>query len=170
MRNIILATLLIVSVSVVMLGGCKSKKPPAEPTEEPQATAPAVPQAQPIPQPEGNPQAERAAVESAKAWLDLIDGEKYAQAWQEAASYVRNLVPEDNWQRSLQGVRQPLGKLVSRELKATRYTTSAPGAPDGQYVIIQYDTSFENKNSAVETVTPMLDNDGKWRVSGYYIK
>jgi ribosomal protein S17E len=37
-------------------------------------------------------------------------------------------------------------------------------------VIIQYDSSFENKKSAVETVTPMLDKDGKWRVSGYYIK
>jgi len=60
--------------------------------------------------------------------------------------------------------------LVSRELKSTRYTTSAPGAPDGQYVIIQYNTTFEKKMSAVETVTPMLDQDGKWRVSGYYIK
>lgn len=48
--------------------------------------------------------------------------------------------------------------------------TSLPGAPDGKYVVIQYDTSFENKKAAVETVTPMLDKDGKWRVSGYYIK
>jgi len=42
--------------------------------------------------------------------------------------------------------------------------------PDGEYVVIQYDSSFEHKQSAVETVTPMLDKDGKWRVSGYYIK
>lgn len=27
-----------------------------------------------------------------------------------------------------------------------------------------------NKKSAIETVTPMMDKDGKWRVSGYYIK
>ncbi len=45
-----------------------------------------------------------------------------------------------------------------------------PGAPDGEYVVIQYDSSFEHKQAAVETVTPMLDKDGKWRVSGYYIK
>ena len=32
------------------------------------------------------------------------------------------------------------------------------------------DTSFQNKKSAVETITPMKENDGKWRVSGYYIK
>ena len=30
--------------------------------------------------------------------------------------------------------------------------------------------AFENKASAVETVTPMLDTDGIWRISGYYIK
>ena len=47
---------------------------------------------------------------------------------------------------------------------------SLPGAPDGEYVVIQYATTFENKKSAIETITPMLDGDGKWRVSGYYIK
>jgi hypothetical protein len=44
------------------------------------------------------------------------------------------------------------------------------GPPDGEYVVIQFETSFENKKSAIETVTPMLDQDGKWRVSGYFIK
>jgi len=29
---------------------------------------------------------------------------------------------------------------------------------------------LENKTSTVETITPMLDKDGQWRVSGYYIK
>ncbi len=48
--------------------------------------------------------------------------------------------------------------------------TSLPGAPDGEYVVIQIQTSFENKKSAVETITPMLDKDGRWRVSGYQIR
>ena len=48
--------------------------------------------------------------------------------------------------------------------------TSLPGAPDGQYVVIQFKSSFTNKKTTIETVTPMLDKDGKWRVSGYYIK
>jgi hypothetical protein len=70
----------------------------------------------------------------------------------------------------MQAVRKPLGKLVSRKVKSTSYKTFFPGAPDGQYVVIEFETSFENKKSAIETVTPMMDNDGKWRVSGYYIK
>jgi hypothetical protein len=119
---------------------------------------------------ESNTEAEETALEIAGAWLQLIDGGKYSQSWEESAEYVKALVNRGNFQKSLQGVRQPLGKIVSRELKSTRYTTSAPGAPDGQYVIIQYNTSFENKKSAVETITPMLDKDGKWKVSGYYIR
>jgi Protein of unknown function (DUF4019) len=67
-------------------------------------------------------------------------------------------------------VRDPLGKVLSRTLKSATYTTSLPGAPDGEYVVIQYDTSFEHKKSAVETITPMLDKDDHWRVSGYFIK
>ncbi len=62
------------------------------------------------------------------------------------------------------------GYLHYRKVRNQTYTTSVPGAPDGEYVVIQFDTSFQNKKSAIETVTPMLDKDGKWRVSGYYIK
>jgi hypothetical protein len=55
-------------------------------------------------------------------------------------------------------------------LLSATYTTQLPGAPDGEYVVLQYDTSFEHKKTAIETVTPVMDKDGKWRVSGYYIK
>lgn len=53
---------------------------------------------------------------------------------------------------------------------AAKYMTSLPGAPDGEYVVIQYKSSFENKKAAVETVTPMRDKYGAWRISGYFIK
>jgi hypothetical protein len=70
----------------------------------------------------------------------------------------------------MQNFRQPLGKVKSRQLMSRKYTKTLPGAPDGEYVVIQYKSSFENKKVAIETVTPMLDKDGNWRVSGYYIK
>ena len=55
-------------------------------------------------------------------------------------------------------------------MKSAETKTSLPGAPDGKYVIIQFDTSFEHKKSTVETVTPMQEADGSWKVSGYFIK
>ena len=110
------------------------------------------------------------AVEAAKTWLALIDEEKYGESWETAAVYFKNATTKEKWEQMLTAVREPLGKLVSRELKSKIYKKSLPGAPDSEYVVIQFTTSFENKKSGIETVTPMLDRDGKWRVSGYYIK
>jgi hypothetical protein len=45
-----------------------------------------------------------------------------------------------------------------------------PGAPDGKYWTIQFDTSFAAKAEAVETVTFMLEKDGSWRAAGYFIR
>jgi hypothetical protein len=115
-------------------------------------------------------QAEEKAVRAAETWLALVDDGRYSQSWDTAALLFRSAVTKEQWERALNAVRKPLGSLITRKLMSRRYATSLPGAPDGQYVVIQYETSFEKKQAAVETVTPMLDEDGKWRVSGYYIK
>jgi len=70
----------------------------------------------------------------------------------------------------MQSVRKPIGKNISRKLQSKLYLTSLPGGPDGEYVVIKFDSSFEYKKNALETVTPMLDKDGKWRISGYFMK
>lgn len=113
---------------------------------------------------------EAAALSAAEKWLALVDSQKYAESWKEAATLFRNAVQPKQWEHSMNAVRKPLGQLVSRKVKTKMYTSSLPGAPDGEYVVIQFDSSFKNKNTAVETVTPMMDTDGGWRVSGYYIK
>jgi uncharacterized lipoprotein NlpE involved in copper resistance len=118
---------------------------------------------------EKNPEAEEAALESAQNWLVLLDNGQYAESWVEAAEYFKAAIAQDAWEQSARAVREPLGKMVSRELKSKQYMTSVPGGPDGHYVILQFNTTFENKQSAIETVTPMLDKDDTWRVSGYYI-
>ena len=113
---------------------------------------------------------EEAAVQAATAWLALVDDGQFGESWETAAQYFKNAITKEKWEQTLTAVRNPLGQIVSRDLSSTTYMTSIPGAPDGEYVVIQFDTSFENKKSSVETITPMLDKDGAWRVSGYYIK
>ena len=113
---------------------------------------------------------EKAAVVIAQKWLTIVDEEKYAESWKETAAYFKNAVTMEQWEQSLQAHRKPYGKLISRQEKSASYTTTLPGAPDGQYVVIEFESSFENKKYSVETVTPMMDKDGVWRVSGYFIK
>lgn len=123
-----------------------------------------------IPAVAGSPEKEKAAVASAEKWLGLIDAAKYQESWKEAAGLFRNAISPEQWEQSLRAVRTPLGKLKTRNLKTKTYRTSLPGAPDGEYVVMEFETAFAHKKSAIETVTPMMDKDGTWRVSGYYIR
>jgi hypothetical protein len=110
------------------------------------------------------------AVEVAEKWLELVDAGKYGESWRTAASLFRGAVTESQWQAALEGSRTPLGAIKSRRVKSATFATELPGAPDGEYVVIQFEASFESRASAIETVTPMKDKDGEWRVSGYFIR
>ncbi len=113
---------------------------------------------------------EDAAQAKAEAWLKLVDEGKYDASWDQSAGFFKRAVTRDQWRQAASAAREPLGKVRSRALKSRQHATTLPGAPDGSYVVIQYDTTFENKAAAVETITPMLDADGAWRVSGYYVR
>jgi hypothetical protein len=110
------------------------------------------------------------AIESAEKWLAIVDEGKYEKSWEETASIFKNAVPVDQWMDLVSSVRPPLGKILSRVIADTTYKNSIPSAPDGEYVLILFKTKFENKDDAIETVTPTKDKDGTWRVSGYYVK
>lgn len=113
---------------------------------------------------------EDAAVASAQLWLSTIDKEQYADSWRNAAEFFKRAVTKEKWEQSMLSFRKPLGGLVSRKVRSAELRTSLPGAPDGKYVVITLETSFENKRAAIETITPMLEKDGMWRVAGYFIR
>ena len=112
----------------------------------------------------------KTAIKVAEAWLKLIDEKKYGESYEQAAILFKTTVTKENWEQSLNGILPTFGKKISRMLLSATYKTSLPGAPDGEYFVITYMTSFEKKEDSLETVAPMKDYDGVWRVSGYYIK
>ena len=112
----------------------------------------------------------KAAQTSVGAWLSLIDNERYAASWDAAATLFRNAVTQEKWQAAVQAARSPLGQMKSRTLKSATSTTTLPGAPDGEYVVFQFNTTFEQKPAAIETVTVIREKDGTWHVGGYFIK
>ena len=110
------------------------------------------------------------AIVAAQNWLSMVDSGQYSESWQASSEIFRNAITQDQWAKTMAGLRMPLGNLLSRELSSKKYHTTLPGAPDGEYVVIVFKTSFTNKKSGYETITPMKEKDGKWRVSGYYLK
>ena len=113
--------------------------------------------------------AEEAATAAARGWLDLVDHGCYAAGWDAAAPAFRKMMTPDQWNRAVLSVRAPLGGCLSRTLKSHELVDSFPGGPSGPYVVLRFESDFENKRGVVETVTPARGHDESWRVAGYYL-
>lgn len=110
-------------------------------------------------------QAERAALR----WLATLDRGQYEQSWRNASPLVRRQVSMERWAQAVGAARNPLGKVRSRAHLTATYREHIPGAPDGKFVILRFDTAFENKRGAIETVTEMLVGN-QWMTVAYFIQ
>ena len=106
----------------------------------------------------------------AQAWLASVDAGNYGASWEAAAPLFREAMAKVKWETTIESVRAPLGTPINRKLRQAYYTRVLPNAPEGEYVVIQYDTRFENRPLSTEIVTPMKAIDGTWKVSGYIIR
>ena len=114
-----------------------------------------------------------AAVAAMQTWLNEIDKNQYAQSWTEASASFQKAVTSDQWIAALNGVRTPLGKCTVRKLASSMHQTEVPsptGPQKGDFVVAQFNSSFENLAYAVETVCFEKASDGTWKASGYYVK
>jgi hypothetical protein len=111
-----------------------------------------------------------APVEAALGWLKLVDDGDYAKSFDEMAALFRGAVSKADWEKTMDLHKKGFGKVVSRKVQSKRRTRHLPTGPAGEYVIIEFESSFENKSKTAETVTLMRDRDGVWRVTRYFIK
>ena len=110
-----------------------------------------------------------AAKTAALQWLGELDAGHYAATWTEASPLFQQRVPEKKWINAVSEVMASLGKLKVRNFKRAIRKQHLPGAPNGNYIVVQFSSTFAHRPNAIETVTPML-SDGKWKVSGYYVR
>ncbi|HEV2595216.1 MAG TPA: DUF4019 domain-containing protein [Sphingomicrobium sp.] len=113
-----------------------------------------------------NPQPDLVA---AKGWVRLIDAQRWEESWVAAGALFKSRVPELRWASTIEPVRQPLGAVSSRNVKSVTRSKSLPGAPDGDYEVVQFQTQFANKADATETVVLSREASG-WKVDGYFIR
>jgi hypothetical protein len=111
---------------------------------------------------------EKDARAAAEAWLGLIDSADYAAAYAAEPSRLRAAIAEGQFVRSMQGRRQPFGRVLSRKFIGAAFTRKMTGAPDGHYESILFRTSFAHKSVAAERVILSQESDG-WRVVDYRV-
>jgi hypothetical protein len=112
--------------------------------------------------------ADEEASTSGQKWLALVDDQKYEESWTQASSMFRDQVKQDEWVVALKRFRDPLGPLVSRTSSRVDFAKTLRGAPDGDYAIIHFTTTFKNKSGVTERLT-LVKEDGRWQATAYAI-
>jgi hypothetical protein len=107
------------------------------------------------------------AVSAAEVWIDLLDSGEVNKSWSEASQVFRGAVTSVAWAAAVSGARAPFMPLGERSLESSEYSTTIPGAPPGEYAIIQFRTRA-GEGAVVETVVMMLEVSA-WRTAGYFI-
>jgi hypothetical protein len=109
------------------------------------------------------------ATNAAKFWLSAVDANEYARSWKAASAFLESHVTEAQWETAAKAARDPMGPVIARNIAAVDFTTTLPGAPDGKYVVVKFDTKFANKAAAIETITMVMEG-GRWKTAGYYVR
>lgn len=110
-----------------------------------------------------------AATAAATEWLALVDAGEYEESWRQAASGLQDAVTPAVWESSLTDARSQFGPFGERTLTSSQQVTDPPGAPAGEYVMLQYRTEVSDDRTVTETVVPMKEGDA-WKVSGYFVQ
>lgn len=106
-----------------------------------------------------------------KSWLARVDAGDYGRSWDEASAVLKKAISRADWEKAAGSARDPLGKVTSRKQRSATFTRTLPGgAPEGEYVVLVFDTDLEKHSGGIETVTAAREKDGAWRVAGYYIR
>lgn len=115
------------------------------------------------------PAGQQPDIAAAKSWVQLVDNSRWDDSWTAAGTLFKSQMPQARWASTIAPIRAPLGTVSSRVVKAVTPAKSLPGAPDGDYEVVQFQTSFTNKAAATETVVLSREATG-WKVDGYFIR
>lgn len=117
----------------------------------------------------GTSTSQSAAINSARVWVSLVDAQRWEKSWSSAGTIFKSQLTAQAWAAAIQPVRKPLGAVSSRVLQSATKQGSLPGAPAGEYQLVEFKTGFANKKAAVETVVLSRESAG-WKVVGYFIR
>jgi hypothetical protein len=113
---------------------------------------------------------ERQALNAAERWLVPVDAGNSANAYAMTAADFKATVTREQWRDGMRDLRKPYGRVVLRKAEKLAYTTPDPKGAPGEKIVILFGTKFVASKTAEEEVTLVRENDGLWRVTGYYIR
>jgi len=106
---------------------------------------------------------------AARSWIAFLDAGRWEESWGNAGSLFRSQILAAQWVATIKSVRQPLGKSTTRTLQRVTRSSSLPGAPAGEYEVVEFQTNFAQRQETTETVVLAREASG-WKVVGYFVR
>jgi hypothetical protein len=116
------------------------------------------------------PPPERSGEIAADAWLRLVDEGYYMEAREKASERFRDSKDRKKWIDDLDARKAELGKLISRKVRSKKHVPAPAGTPGAGQVLVEFESAFEKKASAVEEVRCARDAEERWRVDAYSVR
>jgi len=104
---------------------------------------------------------------AADAWLASFDTGDAGDNWLQSAGIFKERVKQDDWQKKVEDQRTQFGRLKTRTLKGMGFTRQMDNAPDGEYFVMRYLSTYAKKDNVVEILVPTRDRDGNWKIANY---
>ena len=108
--------------------------------------------------------------EKAASYLKLLDLGQYEKAWHDMSALFHDFNNPLHWQKRQETIRNVYGASDTRRLHSIRYRQSYNLSPDGQYVVVQFNSSYQNKSETRETVVLDCSSNPQCSVREYIIQ
>ena len=99
-----------------------------------------------------------------------LDQGQNDEPWQSMSALFQAFNDQARWKIRQQVIRASYGPLISREFKIVSDRTTFCLSPDGEYVIVQLGSSYQNKAEAIETVVLECSSGPACSIRGYIIQ
>ena len=107
---------------------------------------------------------------SARDWLARVDEGNYQESWEQASTLLKSKTNQAEWVKSTTAIRSTRGKMTARYIATAGTTTSLSGFPDGEYIVLQFYTTFAPQSLALETITLIKAPNETWQIADYAMK
>ncbi|MEO8677106.1 MAG: DUF4019 domain-containing protein [Casimicrobiaceae bacterium] len=169
MPPFLIAAFVALTIASLSAARAQTAAPPLQPSAPPATQPP--PTAPPTEPPPAQPTLadDKESIEAAKKWLALLDTDKAGLAWDNASKQLKSVVKKDQFVAQMRSARKALGKLQSREAVKFGRANELPGAPAGDYSIIEFEAKYKNGKLTEQLVWSIEEGD-IWRVAGYFYR
>jgi len=105
-----------------------------------------------------------AAVAIAMNWLNLLDNQKYKDAYALLDQQIKSVMSEEVWCKDKEASYKTYGKATSRNKLSAEYRDEIIGLKQGgEYIEIQYETAFERYKGTLCEIIIMTAENREWR-------